>query len=65
MSHIQPRHLRQQVGSINQRAFGGTPYARFDLLNENAQHEIARDRHNQEIAQQQAQANPHGWRLTL
>ncbi|MNT72618.1 hypothetical protein D3C72_2112400 [compost metagenome] len=63
--HVQTRDLRQQVGGIHQRAFGCAPHARLHFLHENAQHEIARDRHNQEIPQQQAQAYSHGWRLTL
>ena len=63
--HVQTRDLRQQVGGIHQRAFGRTPHAGLHFLHENAQHEIARHRHNQEIPQQQPQAYSHDWRLTL
>ncbi|MNE76877.1 hypothetical protein D3C80_1731400 [compost metagenome] len=63
--HVQTGYLRQQIGGVDQRAFGRTPHAGFHFLYENAQHEIARHRHNQEIPQQQAQADSHDWRLTL
>ncbi|MNV92147.1 hypothetical protein D3C71_1867080 [compost metagenome] len=63
--HIQTCNLRQQVGSVHQCAFGSAPHAGFHFLHENAQYEIARHRHNQEVPQQQAQAYSHGWRLTL
>ncbi|MCY1353415.1 hypothetical protein D9M69_397560 [compost metagenome] len=50
----------QHVGGVDQRVFHRLPYAGLDLLHEHAQRQHRRQAHDQEEAEEDAQADPHG-----